>query len=106
MDKKELIIFEGPICCPTGVCGPTADPVMIELNETLKKLGQEYKGLKITRASMSFNVALFMQTPLIRELVKEKGLSILPVTVIDGKIVKKQGYPKYAELTQFLNEEG
>jgi hypothetical protein len=106
MDKKELIIFEGPICCPTGVCGPTTDPEMIELNETLKKLGEEYKGLKITRASMSFNVALFMQTPLIRNLVKEKGLEVLPVTVIDGKIFKKQGYPKYAELTQWLNSEG
>jgi hypothetical protein len=72
MDKKDLIIFEGPICCPTGVCGPTADPVMIEFNETLKKLGEGHKGLKITRASMSFNVALFMQTPQIRDLVKGK----------------------------------
>ncbi len=106
MSKKELTIFEGPICCPTGVCGPTTDKEMIELNETLKKLGKEYKGLKITRASMSFNVTLFMQTPLIRDLVKAKGVDILPVTVIDGKIVKKQGYPKYAELAQWLNEEG
>jgi hypothetical protein len=106
MENRELTIFEGPICCPTGVCGPAADPVMIELNETLKKLGEKYQGLKITRASMSYNVALFMQTPIIRDLVKEKGLDILPVTVIDGKIVKKQGYPKYAELVRFLNAEG
>lgn len=106
MLKKELTIFEGPICCPTGVCGPTTDPVMIELNQTLKKLGEEYKGLKITRASMSFNVALFMQTPLIRDLVREKGVGILPVTVIDGKIVKQLDYPKYAELVEFLNAEG
>ena len=103
MLKKELTIFEGPICCPTGVCGPTTDSMMIEFNETLKKLGEAYKGLKITRASMSFNVALFMQTPLIRELVKEKGVGILPVTVIDGKIVKEKGYPKYAELVKLLN---
>ena len=106
MLKKELTIFEGPICCPTGVCGPTADPVMIEFNETLKKLGEEYKGLKITRASMSFNVTLFLQTPLIRDLVKEKGVGVLPVTVIDGKIVKKQAYPEYAELVKLLNAEG
>ncbi|MGA9141373.1 MAG: arsenic metallochaperone ArsD family protein [Methanocella sp.] len=106
MTRKELTIFEGPVCCPTGVCGPTADKEMIELNETLKRLGDEYKGIKITRASMSFNVALFMQTPLIRDLVKENGVSILPVTVIDGKVHKKQGYPKYAELTQWLGPEG
>jgi hypothetical protein len=104
MTKKELTIFEGPLCCPTGVCGPTTDKDMIELNETLRRLNEEYKGLKITRASMSFNVALFMQTPLIRDLVKEKGVGILPVTVIDGNIVMKQGYPKFTELSKWLNE--
>ncbi len=99
---KELIIFDGPQCCPTGVCGPNPDKVLIEFNETLKKLGEKYKGLKITRASMSFNVQLFMQTPEIRDLVKKNGPSILPVTTIDGKVVKKQQYPKYDELTQLL----
>jgi hypothetical protein len=100
--KKELMIFEGATCCPTGVCGPSPDKVLIEFNETLKKLGQEYKGLKITRASMSFNVQLFLQTPEIRDLVRKNGPSILPVTMIDGKIVKKQEYPKYAELIPLL----
>lgn len=104
--NKELIFFEGPMCCPTGLCGPTLDKELVEFNETLKKLGEEYKGLKITRASMSFNVQLFMQTPEIRDLVKAKGPSILPVTMIDGKIVKKQQYPKYAELTELLDGQG
>lgn len=100
--KKELTIFEGAICCPTGVCGPNPDKELIEFNETLKKLGERYKDLKITRASMSFNVQLFMQTPQVRDLVKTNGPSILPITVIDGKVVKKQKYPEYTELTQLL----
>lgn len=100
--KKELTIFEGPQCCPTGVCGPNPDKVLIEFNETLKKLGEKYKGLKITRVSMSFNVQLFMQTPEVRDLVRKNGPSILPITMIDGKVVKKQEYPKYAELTPLL----
>jgi hypothetical protein len=100
--KRELTIFEGPQCCPTGVCGPNPDKVLIEFNETLKKLGEEYQGLKITRASMSFNVQLFMQTTEVRDLVRKNGPSILPVTMIDGKVVKKQQYPKYAELKPLL----
>lgn len=100
--KKELTIFEGPMCCPTGVCGPNVDKTLIDFNETLKKLGEEYKELKITRASMSFNVQLFMQTPEIRNLVKANGPSILPVTVIDGNVVMKQKYPKYEELKEIL----
>lgn len=105
MEKRELTIFEGPICCPTGICGPATDPVMIELNETLRKLGENYRDLKITRASMSFDVALFMQTPLIRDLVRKNGVGILPVTLIDGHIVKQQEYPKYAEIVRLLNSE-
>ena len=101
--KKELIVFEGAMCCPTGVCGPNVDKALIEFNETLKKLGEEYKDLKITRASMSFNVQLFMQTPEIRDLVRTNGPSILPITVIDGKVVKKQQYPKHAEVKEMLD---
>ncbi len=101
--KKELTVFEGAMCCPTGVCGPNVDKTLIDFNETLKKLASEYKDLKITRASMSFNVQLFMQTPEIRNLVKENGPSILPVTIIDGSVVMKQKYPKYEELKVLLD---
>lgn len=104
--KKELIIFEGPMCCSTGICGPDPNKELIDINEALKKLGAEYKDLKITRASMSFNVDLFFKTQEVRDLVKANGPSILPVTMIDGKIVKKQKYPVYAELVQWLNAEG
>lgn len=105
MDKKELILFEGPMCCSTGICGPEPDKALIDINEALKKLAEEYKGLRITRASMSFNPQLFLQTPEIRAIVKANGPGILPITMIDGKIVKKRQYPKYAELKNLLNSQ-
>jgi hypothetical protein len=43
-----------------------------------------------------------MQTPAVRDLVRANGPSILPITMIDGEIVKKQKYPKYVELTPLL----
>jgi len=101
--KKELIIFEGPMCCPTGVCGPNLDKNLIDITEALKKLAIEYKDLKITRANMSFNVEMLLKTPVIRDLVKANGPSILPVTLIDGNIVMKQKYPRYEELKELLD---
>jgi hypothetical protein len=103
MVKKELIIFEGPMCCSTGICGPNPDKELIDINEALKKLAEEYKGLKITRASMSFNPQLFLQTQEIRDLVKANGPKILPITMVDGKIVKKEKYPRYAELKSLID---
>ncbi len=102
--KKELLIFEGPMCCPTGVCGPNVDKNLIDITETLKKLANEYKDLKIIRGSMSFNVEMLLKTPVIRDLVKANGPSILPVTLIDGNVVMKQKYPKYEELKELLDE--
>ena len=107
MITKELVIFEGPMCCSTGICGPNPDKDLIDINEALKKLAEEYKGLKITRASMSFNPQLFLQTQEIRDLVKANGPKILPITMINGKIIKKEKYLKYAELKSLLDgEEG
>jgi hypothetical protein len=101
--KKELLIFEGPMCCPTGVCGPNVDKNLIDITETLKKIANDYKDLKIIRGSMSFNVEMLLKTPVIRELVKANGPSILPVTLIDGNVVMKQKYPKYEELKELLD---
>jgi hypothetical protein len=103
MEMKELVIFEGPMCCSTGICGPNPDKELIDINETLKKLAEEYKSLKITRASMSFNPQLFLQTAEIKDLVKANGPAILPITMLNGKIVKKEKYPKYAELKSFID---
>jgi hypothetical protein len=47
-------------------------------------------------------VELFFKTQEVRDLVKANGPSVLPVTMIDGKIYKKQKYPVYAELEQWL----
>jgi hypothetical protein len=101
--KKELLIFEGPMCCPTGVCGPNLDKNLIDITEALKRLAAEFIDLKITRASMSFNVEMLMKTPVIRDLVKANGPSILPVTLIDGNVVMKQKYPTYDELKKLLD---
>lgn len=103
MVKKELVIFEGAMCCSTGICGPNPDKELIDINEALKKLSAEYPELKITRASLSFNAQLFLQTKEIRDMVKANGPSILPITMIDGKIVMKQKYPKYEELKELLD---
>jgi hypothetical protein len=28
-------IFDPPMCCPTGVCGPTIDPALVDLQEAV-----------------------------------------------------------------------
>ena len=96
--KTNLVVYEGAMCCSTGICGPEPDKTLIEFNETLRKLQNECKDLKITRASLSFNVEAFLENKDIFQAVKENGPGILPITTLDGKIVAKQRYLPYTEL--------
>jgi len=105
MAKNDLIIYEGAMCCSTGVCGPEPDRELIEFNETLKKIQKEFRELNIIRASMSFNINMFLENKNIFQLVKENGPNILPITTLNGKIVSKQKYLKYDELKKILNGE-
>jgi hypothetical protein len=96
------MIFEGPICCSTGICGPEPDKVLIELNDAVKKLQGEFPETVITRASLSFNSEAFLENKEVLGLVKKHGTSILPITVFNGKIVSKKKYMKYMEMKKLI----
>lgn len=99
MKKNELIIYEGAMCCSTGVCGPEPDQNLIAFNETLKRLQGEYgEKLSIMRASLTFNSLIFLSHPEIARQVKEKGPEVLPITTLDGEIIAGKKYLPYEEL--------
>lgn len=102
MSGNNLIIYEGAMCCSTGVCGPEPDKELIEFNETLKKVTREFNNLEITRAGLSFDVKMFMENKEVFQLVKEKGKEILPITAINGKIIAEKRYLKFDELREEL----
>ncbi len=75
------------MCSSTGIYGPEPDKVLIEFNETLQKTHREFNEVNVVRASISFNVNLFLEKNEIIQLVKDHGPSILPITTIDGGII-------------------
>ena len=106
MTKQELIVYEGAMCCSTGVCGPEPDRELMEFNETLKRLTSEYNGnLKIMRASLAFDSFIFMAHAEIARLVKENGPAILPITTVNGTIVARQKYMTYEQIKEILDKE-
>jgi len=105
MAKIDLIIYEGAMCCSTGICGPEPDKVLIDFNETLKKIQHEFNEVNVVRASISFNVNMFLEKNEIIELVKEQGPEVLPITTINGRIIA-QRYLTYEELKKAFEELG
>jgi len=105
MEKSELIVYEGAMCCSTGVFGPEPNQKLIAFNEALKRLQNEYGAkLTIARASLAFNSLIFVTHQEIAKLVRENGQSVLPITTMNGEIIAGQKYPTYEELKTAIEE--
>lgn len=102
--QKKLIIFEGMLCCSTGLCGPEPDQALVQLNEDVKKLQIEFPNESIIRASLSFNAKAFLDYPEVLKMVNESGTNVLPITVLNGKILAKQRYMTRDEMRAALLE--
>jgi len=100
--SKKLVIYEGMLCCSTGICGPEPNKALIQLSEDVKRLQAEFPDDSITRISMSFNAQVFLQNPEVLGLLKQQGTDILPITALDGKIIAKQRYMTYDEMRAAL----
>lgn len=94
-------IFDPPLCCPTGLCGPTIDPVLLDVNEMVLKLKSQ--GVTVERYLMSAQPQAFLNNAEVYRLVRERQLAALPITVVNGQVIKAGAYPTLAEVQAALN---
>jgi hypothetical protein len=102
MKHKKLMVFEGTMCCESGVCGAEPDMTLVEFRDTLKKLQKDFPELQIQRANMSHNLDVYRQNLDMLQMIKDNGVGILPIIKIDDAIIAKQKYLKYEEIKQAL----
>ena len=98
-------IFDPPMCCPTGLCGPSVDPGLLDVYEAILKIKAEYDGrATVERYVLGQQPARFMQQPEIVQRLKAHGVAILPVTLVNGEVRKEHVYPSYADLKQWIED--
>jgi len=93
---KIIEIYEPPMCCPTGICGPAPDPDLAALQEMILKLKKE--GYSVERIAINQQPLRFMSNSIIKKIINAEGKASLPITIIGNKIIMKGRYPKYEEL--------
>ena len=96
----DVEIFDPPLCCPTGLCGPVLDTTLIDLSEALLAIGLD--GVTVARHQMASDPQAFMRNSDVYRLIREHQLAILPVTVVRGRVVKTGAYPTLTELEEEL----
>jgi len=100
----DVEFFDPPMCCPTGLCGPTLDQTLLDVNEMIFSLQRE--NLRVERYQMTGNPNAFLGNAKVMELVREKQMEALPITVVRGRVVKVGAYPTLDEMHIFLNGAG
>lgn len=104
-DEKmsKLEIYDPAMCCPTGVCGPSVDPELARVASALFLL--EGKGFSIQRYNLGREPDAFVTNGMVNQLLNETGVDVLPISILDGQVVKKGCYPTNEELAQWFSVE-
>lgn len=90
--------YEPPMCCATGLCGPSVNETLVKLNENIEYLRKKHTDFVIERYMITQQPLKFKENQEVYRLVKEEGKDILPITTINGEVIKTKEYPTLEEL--------
>lgn len=91
-------VFEGPLCCNTGVCGTDPDQALVDFTADLDWLKRQ--GVEVHRANLAQDPTAFADSEVARAFVKKVGAQGLPLIVSDGVTVVTGRYPSRGELAR------
>lgn len=97
---QRLELYEGAMCCETGVCGPSVDEQLLAVREDLR--WAETQGASVARHNLTSDPDAFVANPKVTGLMQAFGDKALPVLVIDGEIRAHGHYPTRDELASLL----
>lgn len=86
-----LEVFDPPLCCPSGVCGPSVDPELVRFNSDLAWLSEQ--GVGVERFNLAQQPQAFAANPQVADLLGQTGVAALPLVLCEGKVVTTGSYP-------------
>ena len=101
MSDNMVRVYDPPLCCSTGVCGPTVDPELVRFAADVQWL--ESRGARVERFNLAQQPAAFVENATILALLNADGASCLPVVIVGDEVVSTKSYPSREELAAFVN---
>ena len=96
---RKIEIYDPPLCCPTGVCGPNVDPKLVQFAADLEWL--KSRDVMVERYNLAQQPDKFAASELVKQAMTLAGELCLPLILVDGKIVSRNTYPKRSDLAGF-----
>ena len=95
---SKIEIYDPPMCCPTGVCGPNVDSKLVEFAADLEWL--KGKGVKVERYNLAQQPDKFANCKAVTDAMAFAGDLCLPLILANGEIVSRNVYPERADLAK------
>jgi hypothetical protein len=96
---SKIEIFDPAMCCSTGLCGPGVDPELLRVATTINTLTT--KGVTVIRYGLSSEPQAFVDNRQVNEYLLKEEVEVLPITVVDGVVVKTKEYPTNEEFAKW-----
>jgi hypothetical protein len=96
-NMKTIQVYDKPMCCSTGICGPEVDPVLPQFAADLDWL--KGHGHAVERYNLAQQPQAFIENKVIHQLLSTAGTDCLPVVLVNGEIVSQATYPSREELS-------
>lgn len=101
MNKVE--VFDPPMCCSTGVCGPAVDPALVRFAADLHWLANQR--IAVERYNLAQQPQAFAASEVVKTALKQHGNECLPLILLNGSIVSEGRYPTREELARLSGVE-
>ncbi len=94
----EVRVFDPPLCCASGVCGPSVDPALSEAAADFAWL--KAQGASVTRVNLAQEPEAFVTEAKVAGLMAAFGDEALPAVLVGDRVLCHGRYPTRAELTE------
>lgn len=96
---RKIEIYDPAMCCSTGICGPSIDQELLRVATVVSSLAK--RGVSITRYNLSSDPQAFIDNKKVNEYLIKEEVEVLPITLVDGEVVKTRAYPTDDEFAQW-----
>ena len=103
MDMNKVEVFDPPMCCSTGVCGPSVDPALARFAADLHWLANQR--IAVERHNLAQQPQAFAASEVVKTALKQYGNECLPLILLNGAVVSKGCYPTRDELARLTGVE-
>jgi hypothetical protein len=92
-------VFDPALCCSTGVCGPSLDPLLARFAADLDWLKSQ--GVSVERCNLAQQPAAFAADGAVKSALETQGEVGHPLVKVNGHVKRSGTYPSREELASW-----